>query len=77
MGAIILRWNSSQTAADRAKLCIEEYWEVVMGGLSIAATPDLLTPKTPNWGSPKLPLQIAAKRKQMEQRFEFIGVVKS
>ena len=33
---------SGQTAADRAKLCIERYWEAV-GGLSIGAIADPLT----------------------------------
>ena len=32
--------------AYRAQRCIERYWEVV-GGLSIAANPDLLPPKPP------------------------------
>ena len=41
-------------AADRAKLCIERYWEVLVG-LLIGTTPDLvILPDSPVWGSPKL-----------------------
>ena len=42
MGGRIGHWNCGQTAADRAKVGIERYWEVV-GGLSIGVN---LTPLT-------------------------------
>ena len=35
-GDLSCHWNSGQTVADRAKVCIERYWEVV-AGLSIDA----------------------------------------
>ena len=47
--------DCGQTAADRAKLCIESYWEVF--GLSIGTTHDPYlfpnSPNPPNWGFPK------------------------
>ena len=56
MGVITWHWNCGQTAADRAKLCIEMYWEVV-GGLSIGAYPNPAnTPLTPKIGDLKTPL---------------------
>ena len=43
IGDIIYHWNSGQTEADRAKICIDVYWEVGVGEgskLSIGATHD-------------------------------------
>ena len=63
--------------ADRAKLCIDSYWEV-MGGLLIAAALDpSLFHNLTELGISKLHHQIRTKRRQMEQHFELMEVVKS
>ena len=49
-----LQLSFSQTVADRAKLCIEMYWEVV-GGLSIGAT---LDPIKKNWNHQNSPFKL-------------------
>ena len=53
LGVQVWYWKFGQTVADKAKLCIERYLDV-MGGLSIGTTPEPLTlpllPKPPKLG---------------------------
>ena len=62
------RWH-----VDKAKLCIERY-QVVVGGLSIGATPDPLTPPLLTTWCIQLFVEIKTKRWQLEQR---VSVVKT
>ena len=59
-------------------IAAKRYWEVA-GGLSIGTSANCtVTPQTPKLGIPQnTPFQITAKRYQMVQHFELIGVVKS
>ena len=74
---IIWHWNSGQTAADRAKLCIEIYWEVVGGAFDSRNARPLLTPNVLPRGAHNFLVEMTAKWWQMEYHFEFIGAVKS
>ena len=64
--------------ADRAKHCIERYWEVV-GVLSIVTNPNLITiPRPPKLGISKdalMKLRPNGDRLQTEQHVELICVV--
>ena len=54
-------WNCGKTASDRAKLCIERYWEIV-GALAVVANPNPLTFLNPEHWDLKTPLYITNER---------------
>ena len=56
--AIIWHWNSCQTAADRAKLCNEMYWEACVGCRLAQFPSPSCSPNTPNLVLSNCPFKI-------------------